>query len=55
MKAYPIAIGVVKGLELHNVWVTHNAHDLKLTVLDGISYSSYGRAYSRMYLETLVL
>lgn len=32
---YPLAIVVEKGLELDNVGVADNAHDLEFTVLDG--------------------
>jgi hypothetical protein len=30
---YPIAVGVVEGLQLHNVRVSDNAHDLQFAVL----------------------
>lgn len=30
---YPLAIGVIEGLQLHNVGVPHNPHDLQFTVL----------------------
>lgn len=32
-ETYALAVGVVKGLELHNVGVAHDSHDLKLSVL----------------------
>jgi hypothetical protein len=34
---YPLAIVVEEGLELHNVWVSDDAHDLQLTVLLRVS------------------
>ena len=33
--SYSFAVGVVKGLELDNVGVTDDAHDLEFTVLLG--------------------
>jgi len=30
---YAVAVGVVKGLELDDVWVSHYTHDLQLSVL----------------------
>lgn len=33
--AYSFAIGVVESLQLYNVWMAHDAHDLQLTILEG--------------------
>jgi hypothetical protein len=32
-KTHSLAIGVVKGLELHDIRMSDNAHNLQLTVL----------------------
>lgn len=32
-KTYPLPVGVVEGLQLNDVGVSYNSHDLKLTVL----------------------
>jgi hypothetical protein len=34
---YPLAIGIVKGLELNDIGVTNNAHDLQFTILIEVS------------------
>lgn len=34
---YTLAIGVVESLQLDDIWVTDNAHYLKLTVLVDVS------------------
>jgi hypothetical protein len=31
--AYPIAVAVVECLQFHDIWVPHDSHDLKLTIL----------------------
>lgn len=40
---YPFAIRVVEGLELYDVWVSHNSHDLQLTILQRVSQESQAR------------
>lgn len=34
MCSYPFTIGIVEGLQLDDVWVSDNAHDLQLTILE---------------------
>ena len=31
----PVTVGIVERLELDDVWMAHNAHDLQLSVLRG--------------------
>lgn len=38
LRTYALAIRVVKGLELHDVGVSHDPHDLQLTVLQHVSH-----------------
>ena len=40
---YPIAIGVIKGLELNDIGMAYNPHDLKLTVLCESCQSTRGQ------------
>ena len=37
MGTYALAVGIVKRLELHNVGVSDDAHDLQLAVLRRVS------------------
>jgi hypothetical protein len=34
---HPLAVAVVEGLELDDVWMSNNAHDLKFSVLRKVS------------------
>lgn len=55
---YPVAVGVVEGLELDDIGMAHDAHNLKLTVLSK-SVDQYCPPHvpdgSASHLETLVL
>jgi hypothetical protein len=46
---YTFTIGVVESLQLHNVWVSYNSHDLKLTILEPLvlENSLDGSVFSR--------
>lgn len=52
--AYPLAIAVVEGLQLDNVGVSDDAHDLQFSILR-LSAKSETHCGSRSHLETFVL
>ncbi len=43
MSAYPFTIGIVKGLQLHDIRVSDDAHDLQFTILPTVSHHSRRR------------
>lgn len=54
---YSVTVGVVKGLQLDDIRMAHNPHNLELTILQDHQYLS-GSHFSRLirpYLEPLVL
>jgi hypothetical protein len=53
---YTLAVGVVERLQLYNVWVADNTHDLKLTVLlrSEACFTQYADRLCS-YLESFVL
>jgi hypothetical protein len=53
---HPLAVAVVEGLELDDIWMSNNAHDLKFSVLQTVSLRML-RVVERIktHLETLVL
>lgn len=53
---YSFAIRIVEGLELDDVWMADNAHDLQLTVLAWrTSVMNDSENKSHAHLESLVL
>ena len=52
-ETYALAVGVVKGLQLHNVGVSHNSHDLELSVLQNVSLGVGGVEGGRQGAPTL--
>ena len=61
---YAFAIGIVEGLELDNVWVSHYAHDLQFSVLHGLvnndvhtdsTWCGISRTLKRLSCNTLLM
>ena len=52
---YTLAVGVVKRLELDNIGVSNNAHDLQFTVLHWVSIFGHTRIVWEADLEPLIL
>lgn len=56
LSTYAISVRVVKGLQLYNVGMTHDAHDLQLAILLKTSAGgTNAMGMTRADLETLVL
>ena len=54
----PVTVGVVERLEFDDIWVAHDPHDLKLSVLRGSQQSEnvmWRKMSNFAYLEALVL
>lgn len=52
---YAVSVAIVERLELHNVRMANNPHDLKLTILRMVSQVPTRQRRTNMYLESLVL
>lgn len=53
--SYAFAVRIVEGLELDDIRVAHDAHNLKLTVLPRSAHPTHLEFQAATYLEPLVL